>query len=364
MTAAVFTIICILGRTYPGFVPPPHGMGDELLPLNPRSFAMGGVSAGLAEPVRFSLLNPSASGWAEASGICLGGRYADSDVEAWNGTLGFPTASLQVPLPWGLVLTGAIDARSRLQETGNMVFEDFRGSFDWSGGLEESYAGLAFRACDWFAVSLGGRCTFGNIIADVTLTPMDPGPPVPVNTVYRDDASFRQAWGGQVGVMVNTQVLTLGLSVTTDREGTLDVLRDYSGHGSDSLTQSYGIPGELAAGLSARPLEWLVLGTDIYTRKALNILDSRMDGGSIISAGMEADLGSGLAARAGFNTMSGLWRDGARTITAGGGYSFAGGQGGIDFSAGCQYWRDDQDAYRDETILFFSLWATERWLGD
>jgi hypothetical protein len=364
MTAAVCALICLLGRTYPGFIPPPQGTGDELLPLNPRSFAMGGVSVGIVEPVRFSLLNPAASGWAEASGICLGGRYTDSDVDAWNGTLGFPTASLQVPLPWGLVLTGAIDARSRLQEEGTILFEDFRGTFDWSGGLEESYAGLAFRASDWLALSLGGRCTFGNIVADVTLAPFDPGPPVPINTVYRDDASFRQAWGGQVGVMVNTPGLTLGFSVTTDREGTLEVLRDYSGHGSDSLSQGYGIPGEITAGLSVRPVDWLLVGADLYARKALNILDSKMDGGSVLSTGMEADLGSGLAARAGYNTMNGLWRDGARTLTAGGGYSFAQGQGGIDLAAGYQYWRNDLDAYRDEVILFFSLWATERWLGD
>lgn len=364
MTAAVFTLICLLGRTYPGFIPPPQGTGDELLPLNARSFAMGGLAAGLAEPVRFSLLNPAASGWAGSSGICLGGRYTDSDVEAWHGTLRFPTVSLQVPLPFGLVLTGAIDGRSRLQEQGNRLFEDFRGTFEWSGGLEESYAGLTFRGADWLAVSLGGRCTFGNIVADVTLRPLDPGPPVPINTVYRDDASFRQAWGGQVGLMVNTPAVTLGFSVTTDREGTLDILRDYSGHGADSISQAYGVPGELAAGASVRPFDGLLIGADLYARKALNILESRMDGGSILSVGLEADLGSGLAARAGYNTMSGLWRDGASTITAGGGYAFAGGQGGIDLSAGYQSWTTDQDASRNEVVLLFSLWATERWLGD
>jgi len=249
-------------------------------------------------------------------------------------------------------------------EEADIVLPDYRGSYQWSGGLEETYAGMTFRTTDWLAVSLGGRCTFGSILADVTLTPFDPGPPLPVNTVYRDDASFRQAWGAQVGLMVNTPGFSAGLSVVTDREGTVDVLRDFSTQESDTLSERYEIPGELAAGITVRPLNWLLVGVDVYSRKTLNLLGSKTEGGTIVSTGLEAELWDGFAARAGYNSMSGLWRDGSRTITAGAGYSFSEGIGGIDLSAGYQYWNDELDEHRDEMILYVSLWATERWLGD
>jgi len=364
MIAAFLALVLVSAGDYPGFVPPPNGTGDEILAASPRSFAMGGISAGLRDPVRFPLLNPAASGWALESGICLGGRYAEGDAEAWSGFLGFPNASLVIPLPWNLTLTGAIASRSRLLESADRIFEDYKGRIEWSGGLEESYAGVTFRGTDWLAVSLGGRCTFGSIVADVTLTPFDPGPPVPVNTVYRDDASLGQAWGGQLGLMIGTPAVSLGFSVTTDREGIVDVRRDYSGEGSDSLSMAYEIPGEIAAGASVRPVGWLLVGADVFTRKALNLLGSRMEGGSVVALGMEADLGSGFAARAGYNRMHGLWRDSARTLTAGGGYAFDGGHGGIDVAAGFQSWTDSLGADRGETVFSFSLWATESWLGE
>ena len=62
--------------------------------------------------------------------------------------------------------------------------------------------------------------------------------------------------------------------------------------------------------------------------------------------------------------MDGLWRDGASTFTAGGGYSFSEGRAGIDIAAGYPYWRDVQDIFREETVLSISLWATEKWLGE
>lgn len=365
MTAfACAVLYVVLTGAYPGFIPPPQGVGDEILPLNARSFAMGGISAGLEGDTRFSLLNPAASAWTLSSGVNFGGRYSVGDVDAWSDRLGFPDASILVPLPWGIVLSGAIEGRSRLSEEDYLSFPEYNGHYEWSGGLAESYAGFSLRATDWLAVSLGGRCTFGNIVADVTLAPVDPEPPIPVNTVYRDDASLRQAWGGVLGVMVNTSGFDLGFSVSTDREGDIEVFRDYSGHGEDSLSQKYSIPGELTAGISFRPVPRLLLGADIYSRKALNILESRTDAGTVFSAGIEYDIGLGLTARAGYSLMSGLWRDGATSLRAGAGYSFSDGRAGVDLAAGYQYWKNELDAEMDETVLIVSFWATERWLGD
>ncbi len=364
MIAIACALLCSLTGAYPGFIPPPQGMGDEILPLSARTFGMGGVSVGIENNSMFSLLNPAASAWTMSSGICFGGRYSEGDIDAWSNRLGFPDVSALVPIPLGIVLVGSIEGRSRLSEEGDRSFTEYTGHYDWSGGLTESYAGISVRTADWLGVSLGGRCTFGNIVADVILNPIDPDPPVPVNTVYRDDASLRQAWGGVFGIMVNTDSFGLGLSVATDREGDLEVFRDYSGHGEDSISQKYSVPGELSAGISFRPIPSLLIGADLYSRKALNILDSHTDEGTVISAGAEYSIGGGLAARAGYSHMSGLWRDGATSIRAGAGFTLGEGMAGIDLAAGYQYWRDQQDIRLDETVLMVSLWATERWLGD
>jgi len=271
-----------------------------------------------------------------------------------------------VPLPGGIVLTGAIDSRSRVDsELQEDVGDDFTGEFTWSGGLVDAYAGVSVKTTDWLAISAGGRSSFGNILSDITLIYTDTVPPIPVNSVYRDDARFRMAWGGVLGILINTDRFGLGFSISTEREGTLEISRDFLSTGlSDSSTSTYSVPGELTAGVSYRPIETLLIGLDLYKRKALNILDSHTDEGSVYSIGTEIDIGDGLSARSGYNHMNGLWRDGADTFTIGAGYDFSDGTAGVDIAAGYQYWRDVQNRFQEETVICISLWATEKWLGE
>ena len=361
----VFTcIILVLSGSFPDFVPPPTGTGDEILPLNPRSFGMGGICAGVPDSTSFSMLNPAASAWTSNSGVCFGGRYSEGDVPAWDNSLGFPLLSALVPLPGRIVVTGAIDGRSRVKAAEEMIFDEFSGDLSWSGGLVESYTGLSVRATDWLAFSFGGRCTFGSIVSDVTLIPDDPLHYPTKEIIYRDDVSFRQAWGGVFGLFVNTDRFGLGFSISTDRKGILDIHRDYDHYDPDSSSQMYTIPGELSAGISCRPFKRLLIGLDIYSRKLLDIFGSNTDSGTIISAGSEVYIGSGLIARTGYSHMNGLWRDGADRFSAGAGLVFGNGKAGIDVSTGFQFWRNIQDELQQETVLFISLWATEKWLGE
>ncbi|MCD4848122.1 MAG: hypothetical protein K8R76_08025 [Candidatus Aegiribacteria sp.] len=361
----VFTcIFLILAGSFPGFISPSTGIGDEILPLNPRSFGMGGICAGVPDSTSFSMLNPAASAWALNSGVCFGGRYSEGDVSSWDNSFGIPLISAVIPLPGRIVVTAAIDGKSRIKTAEEMIFDEFTGDLSWSGGLVESYTGLSVRATDWLAFSFGGRCTFGSIVSDVTLIPDNPSQYPTKEIIYRDDVSFRQAWGGVFGLFINSDRFGLGFSISTDRKGTLDIHRDYEEYDPDSSSQMYTIPGELSAGISYRPLERLLIGLDIYSRKSLDVFGSITDSGSIISAGSEVNIGSGVIARTGYSHMNGLWRDGADRFTAGAGLVFGDGKAGIDLSTGFQFWRNIQDEFQKETVLFISLWATEKWLGE
>ncbi|MBD3276977.1 MAG: hypothetical protein GF388_01645 [Candidatus Aegiribacteria sp.] len=344
----------------------PDGIGLEIRPLGTRALGMGGVTAGIADDAHLSILNPAASAWSLRGCISFSSRYTNGDGGAWDGKLDFPSASALIPLPGGLVLSGAIDGRSRIDEAAQIAVGDsYLGDFTWSGGLAEGYTGISLAVADWLAVSAGGRCTFGNIYSDVKLTSTDTLPPIPVNTQYRDDARFRTAWGGVFGLMFRSDRFDAGFSISTDRKGTLEIDRDFSGSSeTDSSTAFYTVPGELAAGAAFRPLERLTLGCDIYSRKTLNIMGSRTGSGSIYSAGAEYELWENLLVRTGYGYMEGLWRDGAQTVTGGLGYSFGGGRAGLDFSAGYTFWRDAQDIDREESVFSLSLWASEKWLGE
>ncbi len=365
MTIITCILLALSGIYSVAYLPPPDGIGSEILPLNTRSFGMGGVCVGIPDNTGFSLLNPAASAWRLDGGISFGGRYSEGDVKSWDRQLGFSTVSAFVPLPGGIVLTGTIDSRSRVDTLLHQtVSDELMGDFSWSGGLVETYTGLSVRTSDWLAFSIGGRCSFGNILSDITLTSIDSIPPIPVNSVYRDDALFRMAWGGVFGILINTERFGLGFSISTDRQGTLDVNRDFQSTGQvDSSNSLYSLPGEISVGISFRPIERLLIGVDIFSRKVMNILDTQTDPGSVYSVGAEVNAGNGISARSGFSYMDGLWRDGASTFTAGAGYSFGEGKAGIDFAAGYQYWRDVQDHFQEETVLFVSLWVTEKWLG-
>ncbi|MCD4775339.1 MAG: hypothetical protein K8S15_04720 [Candidatus Aegiribacteria sp.] len=365
MTICTCIVFVLSGIFSVDYLPPPDGIGSEILPLNTRSFGMGGVCVGVPDSTGFSMLNPAASAWTLDGGVCFGGKYSEGDVKAWDNQLGFPMISAFVPLPGGIVISGAIDGRSRLDsELQEAVSDNYTGEFTWSGGIVETYTGISISANDWLALSFGGRCSFGNILSDITLIPSDSISPIPINSVYRDDARLRMAWGGTFGILVNTDRFGLGFSISTDRKGTLEVNRDFLTSGSpDSSSSIYSLPGEITAGISFRPVERLLLGVDIYSRKVLNILGSCTDDGSVYSVGAEVNVGNGLLTRCGFSYMDGLWRDGAETFSAGAGYSFSEGRAGIDIAAGYQYWRGVQDRFQEETVLCVSLWATEKWLG-
>ena len=200
-------------------------------------------------------------------------------------------------------------------------------------------------------------------MSDVTLISTDSVSSLQSDSIYRDDASFRMAHGGVFGILINTERFGLGFSITTDRKGSLDIDRDFLSAGTDNIYNGiYSLPGEISAGISFRPVDRILIGMDVYSRKAVNVLDNRTDKGSIYSIGAEIDAGNGISARTGFSHMDGLWRDGAQTFTAGAGYSFSDSRAGIDFAAGYQYWRDVQDRFQEETVLCISLWATEKWL--
>ena len=344
----------------------PNGIGFEIRPLGTRAMGMGGVTAGIADDSHLSILNPAASAWSLRGCISFSSRYTEGDGGAWEGKLDFPSMSALIPLPGGVVLSGALDGRSRIDERNQIAVGDsYSGDFTWSGGLVEGYTGVSLALADWLAVSAGGRCTFGNIYSDVKLTSTDTIPPFPVNSEYRDDARFRMAWGGVFGLMFRSERFDAGFSISTDRKGTLEIDRDFSASSeTDSSTAFYTVPGELSAGVAFRPLERLTFGLDIYSRKTMNIMENRTGPGSIYSAGAEYELGENLLARTGFSYMDGLWRDGSRTVTGGLGYSFGGGRAGIDFSAGYTSWRDSGDINREETVFSLSLWASEKWLGE
>lgn len=366
MTIISCFLAVLFGTFSTDYLPPPDGIGSEILAINTRSLAMGGVSVGIPNSSDFTMLNPAASAWTLEGGVAFTGRYSESDDPARDNRLGFPMVAALIPLPGRVVVTGAIEGRSRI-ETGLEGIDagsGFTGEYNWSGGLTEAYAGASLMASDWLGLSLGGRSTFGNIRSDVELVSGDSVPPIPVNSIYRDDARFRMAWGAVAGLLINTDRFGLGLSISTDRKGTLRIERVFNlTENADTTSSFYTIPGEASAGVSFRPAGELLIGMDIFARKAMNIMGSRTEGGTIYSVGAELDAGAGIHPRCGYRYMDGLWRDGAQTLSAGMGYTFNRGTAGLDLAVGYSYWRDPQDSFRKETVLSVSLWASEKWLG-
>jgi len=356
---AMLLMAALAVPSLPNFIPPPEGIGPEMLPVSGRAFGMGGTCVGLADSAALSAGNPAASAWADRTGVYFGGFFTRSDDPAWHGKSAFPYVSLLFPLPGRIVLSGYLAGRSQVSSSDTLYIDEFTGKYKWTGGLGEAYTGLSVRASDWLAFSLGGRCTFGKVVSDVVLTREMPGPFLPLNYTYRDDARFLPAWGIMLGMFLNSDLFDFGFSVTTDRTGELELTRDFMATGSDSTVESYTIPGELSLGVSIRPVSRIVLAGDIFIRKRLTLLDASVDDGTTLSVGAEADLGRGVAARGGLSFTSGLWRDGSVRYSAGGSYSFGDGRARVDIGVGHEVWDDD----RSETSLFVCLWAAERWLG-
>jgi hypothetical protein len=359
MSAFFFSVLVLSAGFSPSFLPPAGGIGVEARFPGARAYAMGGAAAGIPDSCTVSMSNPAASGWAPVTGLTWGVAGISGDDRNWTGKLGFPHVSLVFPIPWGITLSGSVSSRSRLSADTAFTFEGGQGTGHWSGGLTEGWAGVTVRAGNSLAFSLGSRSTFGNIMGEFITNPDSlPGPEVPLSTQYRDDVVFTPSAGLLFGAFLNTGPFNAGLSITTDRRGDLEIHRDCVGATSADTTLRYSIPGDLAAGVSVRPVQRLLLAADLYQRKKLSLLDAESREGSIYSGGAEYTAAPGLSLRAGVSRTSGLWRDGAIRYTAGAGYSFGGGRATLDVSAGWETWGDDLS----ETTVYATLWASENWL--
>ncbi len=352
-------VLGLLGGN-PGFVPPPGGIGTETWSVPVRMTGMGGVSVAVESPDGLSMANPAASAWAAATGVSWAAGWRSGDDEAWDDRLMFPYAGIVFPLPFRVVITAGLAERSRISAADTLYGTGYRGMYEWRGGLTEACAAVAVRTSDWLSVSIGTRGTFGSARSEVSIRSTEEGPVVPVTSEYLDLARLRPSWGLQLGVFLNTRHLDLGASVTTDRSGRILLERDFIAQPADSSDARYDIPGEVAVGLAVRPVDWLSVGTEYTRRKTLNLLESSTGEGSILAFGTEAALGRGFSARAGYSVQDGLWRDGARRMTAGLGYRFSRGTAGLDLAVTREEWDG-----LEENGLFLSVWSSERWLdGD
>lgn len=359
MILEVLLLAALSAPEYPEFLPPPSGMGSEFLPSTVRSAGMGGVSTALVNSDGLSMSNPATSAWGSSTGVTWTAGWRAGDDEAWDGDMRFPSVSVLFPLPWRVVLSAGLSERSRLLDASTFNQDGYRGALDWEGGLNEASAAFSVRASDWLAFSLGGRGTFGSIRCSASLSESGPGGSgAPLNTEYIDEAKFMPCWGLQAGVLMRLGYVDVGASLLTDRGGRIDIDRDYAGEEEDGNSENYDLPGEVNLGAVVRPVEWLSVGADLHSRKAMHLLDSTVPEGSVLGLGAEAMVSRGVAARAGWSSTDGLWRDDASRWTGGLGYRFADGSAGLDFSISRETWDDS-----GETAVFVSLWSSESWLG-
>lgn len=343
----------------PPFLPPVGGVGVEARTLGARAFAMGGATAGVPDSNTVSVYNPAASGWAPSTGLTWGLSGVSGDDANWTGKLGFPHISIVFPVPWGITLSGCLSSRSRLSSEGDFVYDGGTGTASWEGGLTEGWFGLSTRAGSSLSFALGSRSTFGRVSGEVVTFPDSlPGPFIPLSSQYLDEAVFKPSSGLLFGAFWKTGVLNAGMSITTDRNGTLDIHRDGMGNLSADTTLQYTIPGDFTAGVSARPHRRLLVAADFYSRKRLNLLGASVEPGSVYSGGVEYTASRSIRLRGGVSLTDGLWRDGATKYTAGLGYSFGSGRASVDVGASFETWDDDLS----ETMVYATLWASENWL--
>ncbi len=343
----------------PPFLPPDGGIGVETRSAGARAFAMGGAAAGVADSNTVSVYNPAASAWAEATGLAWGLAGVSGDDDNWTGKLGFPHVSVVFPIPWGVSLSGCLSSKSRLSATGSFTFDGGSGTAAWSGGLTEGWFGVTARAGRNLAFSLGSRSTFGTVLGEFITTPDSlSGPFIPLSSQYRDDAVFSPASGLLFGAFWNAGIVDLGMSITTDRRGTLGIERDGMGNLSADTSLQYTVPGDFTGGISVRPHRRLLFAADYYSRKRLSLLQTSVEPGNIISGGVEYTAPGNLRLRAGISRTDGLWRDGATRYTTGFGFAFGSGRASLDVSAGYETWGDGLS----ETTVYATLWASEHWL--
>ncbi len=360
MSAFFFTVTTVLCAGFtPSFLPPAGGAGSEAGFPGARAYAMGGTAAGIPDSCTVSISNPAASGWAPVTGLTWGVAGTSGDDRNRTGKTYFPHVSLVFPIPWGVTLSGSISSMSRLSADTLFAMEGTHGEGRWSGGLTEGWVGATVRAGNSLAFALGGRSLFGGMQGEfITCPDTIPGPQMPLLTEYRDDVVFTPSAGLLFGAFLNTGGFGAGVSVTTDRRGNLDILRDHVGEARADTTMRYTVPGDLTAGVSVRPTGRLLLAADLCLRKKLRLLDTEVQAGNVCSGGVEYSATPRLFLRAGVSRADGLRRDGAVRYTAGAGYSFGGGRASLDVSAGWETWGDGLS----ETTVYATLWASENWL--
>ncbi|MCK5132841.1 MAG: hypothetical protein KAR40_11890 [Candidatus Sabulitectum sp.] len=343
----------------PEFLPPSCGIGAEAASGGVRAFSMGGVSAGVPDSNMVSGANPSASAWAVNTGLSWGTKVRETEDLTWSGASAFPDISVIMPLPLGLQFSALLSNRSRINKEDAIVYDNGSGTIKWTGGSGESYIGFTARVSDHLAFSLGGKCFFGSAMGDAVTSPYNPDHSVPISSIYRDDLSFSPSWGPIFGAFMNTEYLSAGFSIVTDRSGDLEIQRDYMGNFTADTTFNYSVPGELFAGVSAHVHPRVLLGLDFFARKALNLLGNTTEEGSYIASGLEFAPGLGFRLRGGFRTMDGLWRDGASRYSGGIGYLIAGDKASLDVGVSYETWGADES----ETVVFASIRTSENWLG-
>mgnify|MGYP001035203501 CR=1 FL=1 len=342
----------------PDFLPPPGGIGCEYPLLTVRGYGMGGVEGCAPNEASLSLMNPSASAWVRSTGLSAALGYSESDLPSRDGRGSFPYMAFVFPLPGGVSLAGGLVARSSLDCSDSLMVDGFQGDFNWKGGTGDGYFGMAVRANPHLAFSLGGRFLWGSLQSDVMLRRDSIGYVAPLTWKYRDDLYLRPSWGVQLGSTFSNGPVSFGVSITTDRSGTLDLSRDFiSDIEADSTAdQIYDVPGEGFAGFTVRPLEGVSLGASYFRRKSLSLLGSRTSAGDIMGLGAEVDLSRSISARGGVSFMDGLWRDGGRALSGGLSYSLPGDRARLDFSVTHETWDEN-----GETTIRLGFWGSERW---
>lgn len=359
MSPALIVIGLVSLLEYPPFEPPTSGAGAEVGPMSVRSIGMGGISTALESPQGPCFRNPAASAWADRSGLAWSGAWRTGDDEAWDDRMRFPYLSVVMPLPLGLSAFAGISERSLVREDSTIAGTDYRAGYEWHGGLNEATMALSVRVSGSLALALGARSTFGTVESEVVIQPSEPGPGgVPLNTIYLDEAMFEPSTGLLAGAFLRAGPVDLGLSLATDRRGDLTILRDYASESEETVEDSYDVPGEFSAGVLVRPAGWLSAGAEYHARKTFHIPGAQVPEGSVTGLGVEVEPTGGLALRAGWSSVDGLWRDGAVRFSAGAGYTFGDGLAGLDVAVTRETWDGSS-----ESGIFFSLWSSEGWLG-
>lgn len=359
----IFLILLMTGAGNFEFQPPPGGIGDEFFPVYARSLGMGYTGAGVADSTTFFQMNPAASAWIKKAGISFNIFREYGDIsEALEEKTTFPLFSAAFPLPGGIVLSGSVSGRSSILESSYVdstdAFPPWTAEYDWSGGVNEAYIGISVKTAPWLAFSLGSINTYGDIRSDVNVHMPGLQPDEEDTLIWVDESRLKTASGVVFGFHANTSFFSLGGSITTDRSSEIETQRMFTEGERETLHNRVYIPGEGLIGISIRPHRSFIVAADYHFRKSLTLLERETDEGSIFGLGTEVVLNEYLKLRCGYSAMDGLWRDGSRTYTIGGGYTFSAGKARIDIAYGYEDWNN-----LHEHKVMTTFWIGDNWLG-